>query len=193
MSTLILAVVLTILFLLILYLISKLKMQKELILELTKWHEIALTDNLTQISNRAAYSNHIQKLKENTVDINIAIVLFDIDNFKQINDTCGHLAGDKVLQSCAKMLCEVFSKTGCYVYRIGGDEFAVICENISENYIIEMLLEIRKYENEKIDFKLSKGYSFLTGKKDFANMFIRADEMLYADKASKALQGSCAN
>ena len=185
-SKLILALVIVSLCLWIFIINYKLWSQKKLIVDLTKWHEIALTDSLTGIPNRAAYSSHIEKLKDNKVDSNVAIILFDIDDFKHINDTCGHLWGDKVLQDCAKMLCEVYSQSGCYVYRIGGDEFAAICENMPESYIIESLLEIRRYEVQKIDFKLSKGYSFLNGKKDFSNMFNRADEMLYVDKASKS-------
>lgn len=186
MSTFILISVMVILVFQVIYLKRKLRIQKQMISDLKKWHRIALTDALTQIPNRAAYSNHIEELKENiTEKVNVSIVLFDIDSFKKINDTYGHLAGDKVLQRCAYMLCEVFTEPESVVYRIGGDEFAVISENISEKYIIDKLLEVRKYENSGLGFKLSKGYSYSSGKKDFLKMFDRADEMLYADKFSR--------
>lgn len=165
--------------------IHTLKEQKEQISELTKWHKIALTDDLTQISNRVAYSNRIQELKNTkSSNANIAIMLFDIDDFKQINDTCGHLEGDRVLKQCAKMLDEVFSYSGCIVYRIGGDEFAVISVGASEERIISALLEIRKRENI-MGFRVSKGYALFDGKEEFSKVFRRADEMLYADKKSK--------
>ena len=186
MSTLILFSIILLLIFIIFNLKRKLGVQKQRISELTKWHKIALTDALTQIPNRAAYSNHIQVIKENiNENISASIVLFDIDSFKKINDTHGHLAGDKVLQRCAYMLCKVFTKPESVVYRIGGDEFAVISQNLSEKNIIDKLLEVRKYENSGLGFTLSKGYSFSNGKKDFLKMFDRADEMLYADKFSK--------
>lgn len=165
---------------------NKNKEHRERISELEKWHQIALTDNLTGILNRAAYSRKIQEIKKTkSSGANLAIILFDIDNFKYINDTEGHLEGDRILKECAKMLQEIFAHPNNYVYRIGGDEFAVICEDIQEDYIIRALLKIKKYEEAHGDFRVSKGYSLAEGKKDFNKMFAHADEMLYADKKSK--------
>lgn len=171
----------------IMYKNTQLRKQKSLIAELTKWHEIALTDDLTRLPNRAAYSNYIHSLNvaKGISDMNLSVIIFDIDNFKQINDTYGHLAGDKVLQKCAQILQEVFNKPESTVYRIGGDEFAIISQNIKENDLIDMLLNVREIENDGLDFKLSKGYSMSYGRKDFYDMFKRADEMLYDDKMSK--------
>ena len=166
---------------------TQLRKQKSLIAELTKWHEIALTDDLTRLPNRAAYSNYIHSLNvaKGISDMNLSVIIFDIDNFKQINDTYGHLAGDEVLQKCAQILQEVFNKPESTVYRIGGDEFAIISQNIKENDLIDMLLNLREIEKNGLDFELSKGYSMSYGRKDFYDMFKRADEMLYADKMSK--------
>lgn len=191
MNTLILILIIIALFFIMLYLRKKICIQKQIISDLEKWHRMALTDSLTQISNRTAYNNHIQRLKDNiTEKDNVSIVLFDIDNFKKINDTYGHLVGDKVLKRCAYMLCEVFKEPDSIVYRIGGDEFAVISQNITEKHIIDNLLEIRKYENSGLGFTLSKGYSCSSGRKDFVKTFNRADEMLYADKFSKNKEDS---
>ncbi len=166
----------------------KLYKQKKLLSELEMWHKLAVTDDLTGIYNRAAYSSHIDNLKSkiNANNFSFAIILFDIDNFKAINDTYGHLEGDRVLQLCSKMLCNIFSHPDYIVYRIGGDEFAVILQNITENDLIELLMIVREQENKDIGFKLSKGYSFWNNNSDFSDVFKNADEMLYADKASKS-------
>ena len=186
MSTLVLFAIILLLGFIIFNLKQKLYVQKQRISELTKWHKIALTDALTQIPNRMAYSKQIQELGDNIFEkINVSIILFDIDKFKQINDTNGHLTGDMVLKRCADMLCEVFNSKDSCVYRIGGDEFAVILKNVSEEYVIDKLLKVREYENSGLGFKLSKGYSCSNGKKDFLKMFDRADEMLYVDKFSR--------
>lgn len=167
---------------------SKLYKQKKLLSELEMWHKIAVTDDLTGIYNRAAYSSHIDNLKSkiSANNFSFAIILFDIDNFKAINDTYGHLEGDRVLQLCSKMLCNIFSHPDYIAYRIGGDEFAVILQNITENDLIELLMRVREQENKDIGFKLSKGYSFWNNNCDFSDVFKNADEMLYADKASKS-------
>ncbi|MBQ7900831.1 MAG: diguanylate cyclase [Clostridia bacterium] len=189
MGILILIAVVLILTFMLIHKNKKMRKHEQLISELTMWHIIALTDDLTKIPNRAAYSNRIQELKSQVSAANNGsyIVLFDIDNFKQINDTHGHLAGDKVLQDCAAMLCNVFARDNCDVYRIGGDEFAVIAQNVSENYIIDMLLEVRKRENSGIGFRLSKGYDMFDGSRDISIVFKNADDMLYADKSSRLL------
>ena len=83
------------------------------------------------------------------------------------------------------MLTEIFDFPGCSVYRIGGDEFAVIMEGLSESFLIERLLKISENEKNGAEFRLSKGYAFSNGGRDFSVAFKNADEMLYADKESK--------
>lgn len=161
--------------------------QNEKLAEMEQWYEVAFTDDLTGIQNRAAYSRHIAGLQDASGDTKgaLGIVLFDIDDFKAINDTCGHLAGDKTLQSVATMLSEVFADGNYSVYRIGGDEFAVIAENSSEKEIIDLLLEVRMRESKDGAFKLSKGYAMVGREETFRDAFSKADEMLYADKVSR--------
>lgn len=162
-----------------------LQKQKSQLTKLTKWHDIALTDDLTQIPNRSAYSNYIKKFEKSGHPGNYHLVLFDIDDFKEINDTKGHLAGDNVLRKCATVLREVFMHSGSTVYRIGGDEFAVLGYGANEQQIIDLLFEVSEYENNGLGFTVSKGYCISDGKKNFDYIFRMADEMLYADKINK--------
>ncbi len=99
-----------------------------------------------------------------------------------INDTKGHPAGDEVLKKVAKILLEVFPKPKFKVFRIGGDEFAVLSKNISEKEIIKSLLEVRKKLTCE-NIGVSSGYSIINGNFDEAIKY--ADEMLYADKLLK--------
>ncbi len=147
------------------------------------WHTLAFKDDLTGIYNRTAYSRHISEIEKMNTTRGFAIMLFDIDNFKEINDTRGHLAGDEALKSISKALTSVFSSSEYSVYRIGGDEFAVIAENTTEGRIIDRLLKLESVLKKSGLLRLSKGYSMIAGSVKAA--FKNADEMLYADKASK--------
>ena len=154
--------------------------------DLSNVEHIAFTDALTGIENRAAYVRRLEEIqKARNVESEYAIALFDIDHFKYINDNCGHLTGDDVLKRCAKILVEIFDFPGCGVYRIGGDEFAVIMKGLSESFLIERLLKISEKEKDGLGFRLSKGYAFSNSGKEFSVAFKNADEMLYADKESK--------
>ncbi len=162
--------------------------------EIKKWYHIAMTDDLTKLHNRAAYTRHIERIKEKGIKHSspLGIILFDIDDFKNINDSKGHIAGDEALQTVAKMLMKVFSGKNCDVYRIGGDEFAVVAEKTAEDEIINMMLELRHKEANS-DIRLSKGYSLITEKKSFKEAFAEADEMLYADKLAKNVKHMAEN
>ena len=147
------------------------------------WRKLARTDDLTGIYNRTAYSEHINKLQNSHSSEFFGIVVFDVDDFKMINDNEGHLEGDEVLKFVAQSIKSVFKAPMHSVYRIGGDEFAVISRNTSEKDIIELLIKLRKIMGEKSDIRLSNGYSVIQG--DVLTAFKEADEMLYADKASR--------
>ncbi len=73
-----------------------------------KWYELAFKDDLTDLLNRNAYMRDIEQFKKQKCEI-AWIVLFDIDNFKTINDTKGHLLCDKTLIAAAERLRSVFA------------------------------------------------------------------------------------
>ena len=81
---------------------------------------LGYTDSLTKIPNRRAF----ERDKKN-YDRGYSLVMLDIDNFKRINDTRGHLFGDKILKRLAKTLQNIVGSDG-KVYRISGDEFVLI-------------------------------------------------------------------
>lgn len=153
--------------------------------EANMWHKLAVTDDLTGVYNRNAYNLYIDKNRIGTEKEKGWIILFDVDNFKVINDTKGHLAGDIVLKDVSKILTEVFPAPRYRVFRIGGDEFSVLSKDVSEKKLIERLLELKKRLAENGNIRLSKGYSMIEDNPEEAFMY--ADEMLYEDKKSKKL------
>ncbi len=87
----------------------------------------ARRDPLTHLRNRRAFDEHLEVLVEQatTREAPVALVLVDLDEFKEINDTKGHAVGDRVLVAVASVL-NAQARTGEEVFRIGGDEFAIV-------------------------------------------------------------------
>lgn len=92
----------------------------------------ALTDSLTDCGNRRDFQQTIDGLiSEAETGVRHALVIIDMDRFKQINDTFGHDVGDQVLQTFADRLKTIAGDQN-QAFRLGGDEFAVICRNVPD-------------------------------------------------------------
>jgi diguanylate cyclase (GGDEF)-like protein len=98
-----------------------------------KLEKIANYDTLTGLPNRRYFFERLEKVTEESTkhSRNAAIVFIDLDGFKAINDTFGHEIGDGVLTTVGDRLMKCLRKTD-FVARIGGDEFAIIIEDIEE-------------------------------------------------------------
>jgi len=103
---------------------------------------LANYDSLTGLFNRYYFNlqfEHIMKQASRHGN-KVALILFDIDNFKRINDSLGHKAGDSVLIKTAELVQEVLRSSDSF-YRIGGDEFTVIMENFHSVNEVEILIK----------------------------------------------------
>lgn len=112
---------------------------KELVSANKQLEKVALHDTLTGLPNRALFNDRLIHniqiaQRENST---FALLILDIDNFKFINDTYGHQAGDIVLQAVANRLMEVL-RTSDTVARLGGDEFALILESVDREVATQM-------------------------------------------------------
>ena len=107
----------------------------------------AYHDSLTGMPNRLSFWQRLQEVVNQVRPYNgsAVVMLFDLDNFKDVNDTQGHDAGDKLLQDLASRL-SFFRKTSETLYRLGGDEFALVSHDLTE----EMALDRAKVIREKI-------------------------------------------
>lgn len=164
-------------------------------------------DPLTLLLNRKAFDNRIEKVSYDT-----AIIVIDANNFKNINDEYGHIAGDKALVKIAKVIYTTFGRYG-YCYRIGGDEFCVLFKKNALPRLIEetenfdsyntikkllakldeqMELEIQKYpmlvDGVACGFGIyrSPGYTDEPDTyKTIEEVFKIADDRMYEDKERK--------
>ncbi|MFK3706922.1 putative bifunctional diguanylate cyclase/phosphodiesterase [Klebsiella sp. NPDC088457] len=107
----------------------------------------AYHDSLTGMPNRLSFWQKLQEIVNQVRPYHgsAVVMLFDLDNFKDVNDSLGHDAGDKLLQELASRL-SFFRKTSETLYRLGGDEFALVSCDLSE----EMALERAHIIREKI-------------------------------------------
>ena len=118
----------------------------------------ATKDGLTGLHNRRAFDTNItNSLKAFSKEQgSFSLVLFDVDKFKWINDTLGHVAGDKVLQKVAQCLKDTFRKDD-FIVRYGGDEFAVVIEGLNEEMAREKILKFRESFSKKRFFSKNIG------------------------------------
>ena len=95
-------------------------------------------DALTGLPNRAFFNDHLYDLFLNTKDEMFALLFIDLDGFKAVNDNAGHDAGDFILVETAKRIKEVVRKSDLVV-RLGGDEFTVVLDFISDKSVAEKI------------------------------------------------------
>jgi len=111
-------------------------------------------DALTSLPNRVQLINHIEKeiIRVSSRKLSIAMLLLDLDRFKEINDTLGHQLGDRVLQEVSKRLLSCLRQTD-FVSRLGGDEFALLLSGVTLSYAKEVAYRIMQSLQEplKID------------------------------------------
>ena len=163
------------------------QLQKEKII-----HKIAYLDSLTGIHNRYSYIQRINEIERSRNEIScICCIMFDLNDLKIINDTKGHHMGDQILQAVAGALEKVFSSDVPSVFRIGGDEFAVICcgePEEAQQKIEEVYAELKtKSQDLGIPISLASGLGVLRGHSEdsIEEIFIYADRNMYMDKKER--------
>lgn len=173
----------------VIYLVGKmLDIQKE-IEEKEILQEKAEKDFLTGMYNISAFRERTQILYEKFPEGKFAFCILDIDYFKQVNDSFGHFAGDRVLKAVADVLKQAFNLDTEVTARLGGDEFVVLtlCSDgyreISEKCErLRSMIEALQLENAKIKITVSIGIALTDAFTDFDTIYKRADNALYQVK-----------
>lgn len=157
--------------------------------------ELMEQDTLTRVKNRTAYEKYLKKLERDFDEGEngpFAVIYFDINNLKMVNDMYGHEKGDSYIKNSCRLICNTFKHSP--VFRIGGDEFVSIVINSDYENRHELLSSMK----EHMDILKSKGdtvplterVSIASGMaeydrtldEDFASIFKRADEIMYENK-----------
>ena len=145
------------------------------------------TDELTQIKNRYGLYDYFEMMEDKS---NKVLALFDIDDFKAVNDRYGHAGGDYVLKRIAEIATKELSD--CFVCRYGGEEFVIVFEENDEVTVVERLEALRKkIENEKFGFEgddiqitITIGATKNLGDLSLERWVEEADEKMYSGKKS---------
>jgi len=128
----------------------------------------SLHDPLTNLQNRTALNHKLQELSQDSIKLarendnrRLAAILIDINSFRSINDSLGHAAGDLILKEFAKRLTASVSYEESLVARLGGDQFAIIIENIKNEREAKATVEslLKEIENP---FKVDRRQIFVT-------------------------------
>ena len=159
------------------------------------FRDMANTDSMTGVRNKHAYTDAEtylnQMIKDNLID-KLGIIVCDINGLKHVNDTKGHAAGDQLIKDASSLICEHFNHGA--VYRIGGDEFAVILQEKGFDTMHEVLTAINREVEENLKKNkvvVSVGYSELTSDDRLVHdVFERADKMMYERKQQLKQMGA---
>lgn len=151
----------------------------------------ALSDSLTGLPNRAAYQDAIFPLLTSAAQLKqpLSIAVCDVDFFKQVNDTWGHLAGDKVLRLIPKQIQDILKKEHL-MFRYGGEEFVIVFPMTTLEQAAQHCEKIRQVvektpfnmNGEPVSITISIGLSQFDGKESHDELFGRADKNLYQAK-----------
>jgi len=151
----------------------------------------ALTDHLTGLPNRRAYEERLRsdlgRLERYNTPFSIMVI--DIDHFKHINDSLGHLIGDRALKLVAQVLGKVL-RSSDFIARYGGEEFVVLLAKIEGESAVKGAEKLRraverapfKYEGKLVPIRVSVGVTQARVDDSSARLFHRADKALYAAK-----------
>ncbi|MBQ4523642.1 MAG: EAL domain-containing protein [Lachnospiraceae bacterium] len=136
-------------------------------------------DALTGIYNRNCYK---KDLEEFSFDFkhSVGIVYADINGLKKVNDELGHNAGDELIKHVASILISCFK--GHRIYRVGGDEFVIVCKNVSEEDFLSYVEKVRAQVDADETCSVSFGQSWSNQQDDVEKLVKEADSLMYQDK-----------
>jgi len=147
---------------------------------------LSMHDALTGVYNRTYFETEMERLQKGRRHP-VSIIMLDTDNLKVVNDTYGHLQGDKMLQTVATAVKEILRSDEVFA-RIGGDEFAILLPNADEEtsrlVVARIKDQLEKYagENGNRPIKVSIGLGVAGVGKDVNEAFKQADANMYSDK-----------
>lgn len=165
-------------------LLAKRRSENEKQLSLLSYH-----DMLTSFYNRNRYMKDVEALTKHTHPV--GIIYLDVNGLKDINDRHGHAFGDKILAECAKRMKQVFEQG--QFYRIGGDEFVIICQHISREQFEYNVRKLRlTFQSDEL-IHAAIGAKWAEQYQDIQQLISDADAKMYEDKKEYYRNHSASN
>ena len=166
------------------------KKEMEQLQALSIANETARRDSLTGIRNMTAYQEFEAGLQKDVEEKDVesfGIAVCDLNDLKTVNDTQGHKAGDEYIKDACRLICRVFAH--CPVFRVGGDEFAVILRDKEYNDRNDLVAAFKRQIEDNV--RIGSGPVVALGLADYMpsndssveEVFKRADSRMYEDKA----------
>ncbi len=142
------------------------------------WNQL---DALTGLLNQNSYLNRTAEMRRNGG----VLVVFDVDDFKQINDRYGHLQGDLCLAEIGRCIKKAYARSG-YCYRTGGDEFCVLMENADrEAQCAQEFVRQLEQRRKAVDFLPTVSFGSAPFGEDVLAVKNRADREMYRYKKAR--------
>lgn len=150
-------------------------------------------DALSGVNNRVSFNKFINNVFVSREHGAAFIVFIDIDKFKHINDTYGHIEGDEAISLLGKTLKSIAGETNSFVARMGGDEFVLVVNGSDENKVKRIIQNITYeleerliFSNKQYDLSVSCGYvPVAPDSKNIKELIAKADKLMYLDKQNK--------
>jgi diguanylate cyclase (GGDEF)-like protein len=165
--------------------------QRHLLREAAHSKHRAVHDTLTGLPNRALLNERLTQALARTGDDSLAVLILDLDRFKEVNDSLGHQYGDELLRQVAQRACDTFRKSDT-VARLSGDEFAVLLPNTNGPEALalaeRLMAEIHRsfvIGNVTVDVEASVGVAVATDTDTPETLLRCADIAMYAAKDAK--------
>lgn len=176
----VLSVIFILVYLLIYYFVKKIDLKDEKLIDQMNH------DPLTGVYNRYKFSEDMKNYLHSKREESVYMIMFDIDHFKDINDTFGHPVGDKVLKELSSLI-EKSIRPGDKFYRVGGEEFVIISTNLTSKQAFLFAEKIRKITEEHkftndIHITISIGLTELKKGEEQEVFYKRVDDALYKAK-----------
>ena len=173
--------------------------------DLVRARNEATLDPLTQILNRQGFDKQMASMLQQPVQSGTAhcLVMLDIDHFKQVNDTHGHVMGDRVIQAVGEVLRSCVPDKAHSVARFGGEEFAILMpsstltQSLATAELVRqrtkaMKLRDRRTQEVVLTVSISGGVATMQPGDDAQDLIARADGALYKSKQSGRDRVTCA-
>lgn len=145
--------------------------------EKTKLKNLSYVDSLTYAQNRNHFNEYIEQNRNKELYC-LGVIYLDLNGLKEVNDKMGHIAGDTLIISASYVLQEIFADNS---YRVGGDEFVVIEQGVSESVFLGKYASLIKRMKE-LEISVATGCVWKESCSNLSEILQAADQMMYEDK-----------